>query len=95
MNALSDLFPKARSEILRLLFETGEQEIHLRDIARLAEMSPAALQKELTALASKELVLTRRDGNRLYYRANTAHPLYPELNGLVVKTVRKSHKADV
>jgi predicted nucleotidyltransferase len=86
MNALSDLFPKARAEILRLLFETGDQEIHLRDLARLAGLSPAALQKELTSLAAKEFVLTRRDGNRLYYRANSAHPLYPELRGIVLKT---------
>jgi len=86
MSALSDLFPKARAEILRLLFETGEQEIHLRDLARLAALSPAALQKELTSLAAKELVLTRRDGNRLYYRANTGHPLYPELHGITLKT---------
>ncbi len=86
MNALSDLFPKARAEILRLLFETGDQEIHLRDLARLASLSPAALQKELTSLAAKEIVLSRRDGNRLYYRANTAHPLYPELHGITVKT---------
>jgi DNA-binding transcriptional ArsR family regulator len=86
MSALSDLFPKTRAEILRLLFETGDQEIHLRDLARLASLSPAALQKELTSLAAKELVTTRRDGNRLYYRANTAHPLYPELRGLVLKT---------
>ena len=86
MNTLSDLFPKTRAEILRLLFETGDQEIHLRDLARLADLSPAALQKELTSLAAKELVLTRRDGNRLYYRANTSHPLYPELRGLVLKT---------
>lgn len=86
MSALSDLFPKARAEILRLLFETGDQEIHLRDLARLAGLSPAALQKELTSLASKELVLTRRDGNRLYYRANPGHPLYPELHGIALKT---------
>lgn len=86
MSTLSDLFPKTRAEILRLLFETGDQEIHLRDLARLAALSPAALQKELTSLAAKELVLTRRDGNRLYYRANTAHPLYPELRGIVLKT---------
>jgi hypothetical protein len=36
MNTLSDLFPKARAEILRLLFSGGSQEIHLRDLARLA-----------------------------------------------------------
>jgi predicted nucleotidyltransferase len=86
MSALSDLFPKARAEILRLLYAGGHQEIHLRDLARLARLSPAALQKELTSLAAKEFVLTRRDGNRLYYRANTAHPLYPELHGIAVKT---------
>jgi predicted nucleotidyltransferase len=86
MSALPDLFPKARAEIFRLLFETGDQEIHLRDLARLAALSPAALQKELTSLAAKELVLTRRDGNRLYYRANTTHPLYPELHGIALKT---------
>jgi len=33
MSTLSDLFPKTRAEILRLLFETGDQEIHLRDLA--------------------------------------------------------------
>ena len=86
MNLLTDLFPKAKAEIFRLLFAQGNQENHLRDLARMAELSPAALQKELTALAAKELVLTRRDGNRLYYRANPAHPLYPELHGMALKT---------
>jgi DNA-binding transcriptional ArsR family regulator len=86
MNALSDLFPRTRAEILRLLFAGGNQEIHLRDLARLAGLSPAALQKELTSLAAKEFVLTRRDGNRLYYRANTSHPLFPDLSGIVLKT---------
>ena len=86
MNTLSDLFPKTRAEVLRLLFETGDQENHLRDLARLAKLSPAALQKELTSMAAKELVLTRRDGNRLYYRANTSHPLYPDLRGIVLKS---------
>lgn len=86
MNTLSDLFPKTRAEILRLLFAGGNQEIHLRDLARLAGLSPAALQKELTSLAAKEFVLTRRDGNRLYYRANIAHPLFPDLCGIVLKT---------
>ena len=78
--------PKTRAEILRLLFAGGNQEIHLRDLARLAGLSPAALQKELTSLAAKEFVLTRRDGNRLYYRANSSHQLFPDLYGIVLKT---------
>ena len=86
MAELIDLFPKARAEILRLLFDGTSRELHLRDIARLAALTPAALQREASAMAAGELLATRRDGNRLYYGANTAHPLYPELHGLVVKT---------
>jgi DNA-binding transcriptional ArsR family regulator len=86
MLSLSDLFPQTRAAVLRLLFESGDQELHLRDLARLAGLSPAALQKELDALERKELITARRDGNRRYFRANTSHAIYPELHGLVVKT---------
>jgi DNA-binding transcriptional ArsR family regulator len=86
MISLNHLFPKTRAEILRMLFESADRESHLRDLARMADLSPASLQKELASLASLELITARRDGNRLYYRANTAHPIYPELHGLVIKT---------
>ena len=86
MISLNNLFPKTRAEIFRLLFENAEREAHLRDLARMAGLSPASLQKELATLAALELITARRDGNRLYYRANTAHPIYPELRGLVIKT---------
>lgn len=86
MLSLTDLFPPARAEVLRLLFESGKEELHLRDLARLAGLSPTALQKELDSLERKELITARRDGNRRYFRANTANPLYPELHGIVVKT---------
>lgn len=86
MSALSDLFPRTRAEILRLLFTDGRAELHLRELARLAVLSPAALQKELEGLTKKELVTPRRDGNRVYYRANHSHPLYPELRRIVMKT---------
>jgi len=86
MNALSDLFPKARAEILRLLFDDPAKESHLRDLARLAGLTAAALQRELANLTKGGLLISRRNGNRLYFRANTSHPLYPELHGLVTKT---------
>lgn len=86
MAELIDLFPKARAAILRLLFDGTSRELHLRDIARMAALTPAALQREASAMAAREFLATRRDGNRLYYGANTAHPLYPELHSLVVKT---------
>ena len=86
MSTLADLFPKARAEIFRQLFDDPSKEVHLRDLARLAGLTPAALQRELGNLSATSLVTPRRDGNRLYFRANTDHPLYPELHGLVTKT---------
>jgi predicted nucleotidyltransferase len=41
----------------------------------------------LKKLYKLNLVLKNRDGNRLYYRANRQHPIFPELHSLVVKTV--------
>lgn len=86
MLELSQLFPKTRREILRLLFSEPGKELHLRDLARLAGVTPAAIQRELTRLGDAGLLVSRRDGNRLYIRADNTHPLYPDLRGLVVKT---------
>ena len=86
MSVLTDLFPNTRAEILRLLFGDDRKEAHLRDLARHASLSPAAVQRELSALAALGLIIPRRDGNRLYFRANIDHPLYPEIRGLVLKT---------
>ena len=86
MLTLTTIFPKARSEIFRLLFDDPSQERYLRDLSKSAGLSPAALLKEMSALVASELILSRRDGNRHYFRANVQHPLYPEIHGLVAKT---------
>lgn len=86
MSTLATLFPKARTEVLRLLFDGEGRELHLREIARLAGLTVAALSKELSLLAEDGLVVSRRDGNRLYFRADPAHPVYPELRKMVEKT---------
>jgi predicted nucleotidyltransferase len=33
-----------------------------------------------------QLVEAQRSGNRLYYRANKGHPLYPDIRNMVLKT---------
>jgi DNA-binding transcriptional ArsR family regulator len=44
------------------------------------------IQQEVGRLKKAELLTARRDGNRLYYRANTKHPIFPELQGIALKT---------
>lgn len=77
---------RSRAEILRLLFERPGTELHLRELHRRSGLSIRPVQQELRKLASIGLVIVRTDGNRSYYGANTAHPLFPEIRGLVEKT---------
>jgi predicted nucleotidyltransferase len=86
MNILDVLFPKVRGEILRLLFADPSKEYHLRELARLSCLAVGTLQTELEKQSQIQLLLARRDGNRLYYRANSKHLLFPELQGIALKT---------
>jgi len=82
----SILSSKVRSEIFRLLFGLYEKELHVREIERQTGLSIGTVRQELQKLVTMELVIARREGNRLYYSANKVHPLYPDIRKLVLKT---------
>ena len=86
MNILYTLFPKGRAEIIRLLFADASQELHLRDLARSSGLALRTLQTEVRKLEKAELLRSRRDGNRLYFKANTDLPIFPELHSIALKT---------
>jgi len=86
-NALSDLLSsRVRAEIFRLLFGLSDKELHLREIERQSGLALGTVRQDLTKLARLGLVQSRRDGNRLLYRANREHPLYEDIRRLVLKT---------
>jgi DNA-binding transcriptional ArsR family regulator len=86
MSLLSVLFPQVRAEVLRLLFANAAQELHLRELTRRSGLTLGTVQDELEKLSKADLITNRRDGNRRYYRANASHPLFPDLQQLVLKT---------
>ncbi|MBI3890674.1 MAG: ArsR family transcriptional regulator [Candidatus Wallbacteria bacterium] len=87
MRFLEELFlSKTRAEVFRLLFALRQKELHVRAIERESGMTVGAVREELRKLLAMDLVVSRRDGNRLYYAANTDHPLYGDLRSLVLKT---------
>ncbi len=86
MSLLAVLFPQVRAEVLRLLFADPAAELHLRELTRRSGLTLGTLQTELAKLLAADLVTSSRDGNRRYYRANAAHPLFPDLQQLVLKT---------
>src|SRR5512136_828627 len=88
MNILAEILSSGvRAEIFRLLFGLDRAELHLREIVRGSGFSVGTVQTEMKKLSRLDLVHHRRDGNRLNYRANSGHPLYPEIRGLVLKTI--------
>jgi predicted nucleotidyltransferase len=87
MNLLTQILSsQVRAEIFRLLFSGDKISIHLRDLQRQSGLSIGTIQKEIAHLKELDLVTSERDGNRLYYTANTDHPIYKEICGLVEKT---------
>ena len=87
MSALAEILSsKSRAEVFRLLFGVADAELHNRDLERRSGLSESAVRRELARLTRLGLLVRRVDGNRVYYRADKRHPLYPEIHNLVLKT---------
>ena len=88
MRILAELLSsKIRAEIFRNLFGiTPDSALYMREIERRTGFAIGTVQTELKKLQRLDIISRVRDGNRVYYRANTAHPVYPEIRALVLKT---------
>ncbi len=87
MNMLAELLSsQSRAEIFRLLFGPINGELHVRELGRQSGLADATVRQELKKLSRLGVVEARQDGNRTYYHANVAHPLYPDIRNLVWKT---------
>jgi uncharacterized protein len=81
------LSSKIRAGIFRILFGVvPDTELHMREIERRTGFAIGTVQKELKKLQRLDIITRVQDGNRVYYRANTLHPLYPDIRNLVLKT---------
>lgn len=85
---LAELFTSnARAEVMRILFDGEAKEHYLREIEKNTDIQISSLQKEVRHLISIDLIKARKDGNRIYYKANVEHPIYTDLVSIVEKTV--------
>jgi hypothetical protein len=72
---------RIRASVFRLLFVDPDIELHVREIQRRSGFNDRGLRQELEKLRHLEIVVPRRDGNRLYYRAKRDSPLYDRVGG--------------
>jgi predicted nucleotidyltransferase len=88
MNKLALLFySNVRAELFRLLFGVRQDRMYRAEIIGLTDFAKRSVEEELQKLVDLELLVTSKESHRRFYSANTAHPLYPELRSIVLKTV--------
>jgi len=78
---------KIRQDLLILFFTDPSKSYYLRELQRMLGHSAGSIRRELLRFQKDSLFVTQQVGNLLYYRLNTAHPLFEELKSIVSKTV--------
>lgn len=81
------LFGRVRGVVLALFLTRPETALYVREVISLAGVGQGAVQRELLRLTEAGILIRERRGRQVFYRANTEAPVYPELRGLIVKTV--------
>jgi len=77
----------ARVKIIRLLLLNEEKRYYQREIAELTGLPVRAVQREGIRLTEMGLLHRTEDGNRVYFQANPACSIFPELKRILLKTV--------
>ena len=81
------LFGQAQRRVLGLLFGQPDRRFQSAEVIRWAESGTGAVHRVLQRLVAAGLVTVTRVGNQKHYQANRESPIFPELHGLVIKTV--------
>lgn len=76
---------KTRIKLLLRLFLNPSTVGYLRGLAEEFNESTNSVRTELNRFEEAGMLQSKADGNRKMYRANTAHPLFPEIQSILKK----------
>jgi len=76
-----------RAKILGWFLTHSEERYFVRQLSHLLQEDPTNVSRELSRLAKLGIFVSEQEGNLKYYKVNTECAFYPELRGLVLKTV--------
>lgn len=69
------------------LFFNPKTRSYLRQLSKEFNVSTNAVREELNQLKKTDLLKSEKDGRQVYYMANEAHALFPELKSMVSKVM--------
>jgi len=78
---------KTRVKLLTRFFFNPEARSYLRELAKEFNVSTNSVREELNQLTKTRLLTSEKNGRSVLYRANTKHPLFPELKSMVGKVM--------
>src|SRR5438552_4411629 len=81
------LFPRIRQRILAAAYGQPERWWFLSELASFIATTPSSLQRELKSLAASGIIRAKRDGNRIYFKAETDSPVFEPLRRLIEQTL--------
>ncbi len=78
---------KTRLKLLLKFFLNSSNTGYLRGLEPEFGESTNAIRQELNRFEKADLLITTTKGNKKIFQANTNHPLFPEIHGLLLKHV--------
>lgn len=78
---------KTRLKLLLKFFLNEETTSYLRNLESEFGESTNAIRLELNRFEEAGLLTTEKIGNKKYFRANIKHPLFPDINSILRKTI--------
>lgn len=88
MSSLIELFPNPTLvKVLSLFLMHPEEEYYQRDIVERTGSGLLQVQRALKRMERAGLVSKTREGNRVYYTTERAHPAFQDLQRVFLKTV--------
>jgi predicted nucleotidyltransferase len=85
-NIIASLFPAIRQGVLAATMTRPGKWWYLTELADFLHTRPSSLQRELSALVKSGTLQQRRDGRRVYFKAETRSPIFKELRSIFEKT---------
>jgi len=84
---LDVLMPRNRQRLLGALFGQPHRTWYAAELARHLGVARSGVQRDLKTLAEAGLIKHYRKGHMIFFQANQEAPIFPEIYGLILKTV--------
>ena len=84
---LDALIGTTRQKVLSRTHLQPERWWYLHELARSLSLRPSSIQRDAAILVAAGILLRREDGNRVYFKADPACPIFSEIRDVLIKTV--------